>query len=421
MQAQSRQPTTLPPKLHAIAGPVGQDSAHGSSEQPEPLLSLLTSQHPLLSTAINGSLSAYASSKSYSPRFRYGAEFVERHIGSPVVSTVGTASRLSGVETGVRWWLQRSEHASPDQSTKRRKLEEQTAGGTDVEKGLDDSSLHGSFQRRFSDMSVVESLPPYDECQLPGYEANSESSSNERQSLTDPRMYRWQARFAISTSGLGVSMREESLRSLKYCLKCLHWANDHLNAIVVSLRKAIDEWNSSHQSSPSASGSNPVTESGLPPGPGPGPEIRPRDAATLSRHIKILTKEVLQTLNKIIDVVSTYAGGALPENARDLVRKQLNSFPQRFRMAFSHSQNSESGLEGSHSETVSSANRILVLAREGLNMLHQVSGVVDGTIVSAEDWLVRLGKKNKSEEGIQNSTTFKAEETAEKSKASNSS
>lgn len=414
MQAQSRQPTTLAPKVNAVAGPVDLYSAHGSSDQPEPLLSLLTSHHPLLSTAINGSLSAYASSKSYSPRFKYGAEFVERHIGSPVASTVGTASRISGVETGVRWWLRKSDYASPDGSTKRRRLEEETAGGSDVEKGLDDSSLHGSFRRQFSDMSVVESLPPYDECQPPGYEENSEPSSNERQRLTDARMYRWQARFAISTSGLGVSMREESLRSLKYCLKCLHWANNHLNAIVLSLRKAIDEWSQAHQSAPSTSVPCP-TDDGE---PLQGREIRTRDTATLSRHIKILTKEVFQTLNKIIDVVSTYAGGALPENARDLVRKQLNSFPQRFSMAFTHSQKSEPGTEGSHSETVSSANRILVLAREGLDMLHQVSGVVDGTIVSAEDWLVRLGRKVKSEE--ENTVTFKTEGTVEKSETSTS-
>lgn len=408
MQAQSRQPTALPPKVNAVVAPVGQHSSHNASEQPEPLLSLLTSHHPLLSTAINGSLSAYASSKSYSPRFRYGAEFVERHIGSPVASTVGTASRLSGVETGVRWWLRKSDYASPDGTSKRRRLEEQTAGEADVEKGLDDSSPHGSFQRRFSDMSVVESLPPYEENQLPGYEENPESSSNERQRPTDARMYRWQARFVISTSGLGVSMREESLRSLKYCLKCLHWANNHLGAIVVSLREAIDEWTRTHPSSPSASA---AAEDGLP----QGPESRPRDSATLSRHIKILTKEVLQTLNKIIDVVSTYAGGALPENARDLVRKQLNSFPQRFRLAFTHSQKSEAGAEGSHSETVSSANRILLLAREGLEMLHQVSGVVDGTIVSAEEWLVRLGRKGKSEE--EKTLSVKTEEAGEMSEA----
>lgn len=414
MQAQSRQPTALPSKINAVVGREVRESSHGSSEQPEPLLSLLTSQHPLLSTAINGSLSAYASSKSYSSSFRYGAEFVERHIGSPVVSTVGTASRISGVETGVRWWLQKSDHAGPNRSTKRRRLEGQNTEGVDVEKGLDDASPARSTQRRFSDMSAVESLPPYAESQLPAYEETSESSSNDGQRLADAQVYRWQARFAISTSGLGVSMREESLRSLKYCLKCLRWANDHLNAIVVSLRNAIDEWSQSHQGSSSVPVSHPATK-GEPPRE---TEIRPRDEATLSRHIKILTKEVLQTLNKIVDVVSTYAGGALPENARDLVRKQLNSFPQRFRMAFTHSKHSEPGMEGSHSETISSATRMLVLAREGLDMMHQVSGVVDGTIVSAEDWLVRLGRKGKGED--ENTMNLKIEDEAKKSETTRS-
>lgn len=395
MQTQSRQSMALPSKRNVDAGPLALSSSQHSPEQPEPLLSLLTSQHPLLSTAINGSLSAWASSKSYSPRFKYGAEFVERHIGSPVASTVGTASRISGVETGVRWWLRKGEMASSDRSAKRRRLEQQHVDGADMEKGLDDASSYSSVQRRFSDMSVVESLPPYDESQPPEYEENFETSSSERRTLDNARIYPWQARFAISTSGLGVSMREESLRSLKYCLECLRWANGHLSAIIVSLRKAIDEWGQPHEQSSSTSVSHPTTAGDLP----REPETAHRDTATLSRHIEILTREVSKTLNQIIDVVSTYAGGALPENARDLVRKQLNSFPQRFRMAFTRSQQSERELEGSQSETVSSATRILVLAREGLDMMHQVSGVVDGTIVSAEAWLVRLGRKGKSEEG----------------------
>ena len=205
-------------------------------------------------------------------------------------------------------------------------------------------------------------------------------------------------------------MREESLRSLKYCLKCLHWANGHLSAIIVSLHKAIDEWGQSHEDSSSASISQPTAAGELP----QEPQGSPRDAATLSRHIKILTKEVLQTLNKIIDVVSTYAGGALPENARELVRKQLNSFPQRFRLAFTHSRHSETGSERSRSETVFSATRILVLAREGLEMMHQVNGVVDGTIVSAEEWLVRLGRKKPTESPVQESPEKPAENSMEK-------
>ena len=40
-----------------------------------------------------------------------------------------------------------------------------------------------------------------------------------------------------------------------------------------------------------------------------------------------------------------------------------------------------------------SAHRILLLAKEGLDMVSQVSGIVDGTIVSAEAWCERLGRR----------------------------
>ena len=43
------------------------------------------------------------------------------------------------------------------------------------------------------------------------------------------------------------------------------------------------------------------------------------------------------------------------------------------------------------------AQKVLVLAKEGLDMMAQVSGVLDGTIVSAEEWCERLGRKKRQE------------------------
>jgi hypothetical protein len=45
------------------------------------------------------------------------------------------------------------------------------------------------------------------------------------------------------------------------------------------------------------------------------------------------------------------------------------------------------------SEATVGAHRILVLANEGLDILGQVSGVVNDTLVSAEHWCDRLGRK----------------------------
>jgi hypothetical protein len=43
---------------------------------------------------------------------------------------------------------------------------------------------------------------------------------------------------------------------------------------------------------------------------------------------------------------------------------------------------------------------VLVLAKEGLDMMQQVSAVVEGTIARAEEWCERLGKKKQDEEPL---------------------
>jgi len=48
---------------------------------------------------------------------------------------------------------------------------------------------------------------------------------------------------------------------------------------------------------------------------------------------------------------------------------------------------------------MSSASRALVLAKEGLDMMQQVSDVVEGTIDRAEEWCERLGRKKREDDG----------------------
>ena len=386
MQSPSRRvPGPLPSKTESFI------QTPGGSRHPEPLLSLLTSHHPMLSTAINGSLSAYSSSKEYSPRFRYGAEFVER-LGSPVVSTVGTAGRISGVETGVRWWLQRSDSEQQyERSNKRRRVEDADGQDTDVEKGLQDPSHQTLLQRRMSDVSFGEPLPAYDDRRSPSYEETYiVTQPGQRSQAANNR--NWQTRFMLSTSGLGVAMSEESLRSLKYCLTWLRWANNHLGSVVVALKNLLDEWDNSQRNITPSSDATMIEQHDT--------ESRDqntemvRDQATITRHIQALKGEVLGTLKKVVDIVSTYAGGALPENARVLVRKHLTSLPQRFRIASTTKANENSNNnEKPNSEIVASAHRVSVLAKEGLDMMAQVSGVVEGTIVSAEEWCERFGRR----------------------------
>ncbi|EAW12687.1 putative clock controled protein (Ccg-8) [Aspergillus clavatus NRRL 1] len=336
--------------------------ASDSKPQPEPLLSLLTSTHPLISSAINGSMSAYTSSKSYSPRFKSGVEFIERNIGSPVANTVGTVGRKTGVESGLRWALQRRESSSTDPATKRRKVSgEKPPADVDVEKGLVDESSESPRVRSSSDPSHSEPLPPYDDMRSPNYEEIGRPSSRQGPST-------WQSRLMISTSGLGVAMSDESLRSLQYCLTWLRWANGRLGKAIVALQSALKDWEAAQKEN------------------GEG-----ADASLLSQRIQAVKEDVLSTLKQVVDVVSKYAGGALPENARNLVRRHLTSLPHRFQVA-STSQ-PPPGSAVSSSDATLGAHRILVLAQEGLDMMAQVSGVVNDTLVSAEHWCERLGKK----------------------------
>ncbi|KAI9878538.1 MAG: hypothetical protein M1830_000592 [Pleopsidium flavum] len=389
-QSPARQQSAIPTKIG-----LGLESDPATStHQPEPLLSLLTSTHPLLSTAINGSLSAYSSSKSYSPRFRYGAEFVERHIGTPVASTVGTAGRISGVETGVRWWLQKSDSTDADagNANKRRKISDTNTMNSDVEKGFHGMAPPSYAQRGPSDLSLVEALPAYDDHRSPSYEEHGAvaQADHPRPSGETASNSNWQTRLMMSTSGLGVAMSEESLRSLKYCLTWLRWANGHLSKVLISLRDVLEEWERSRSQLSQPSSEPNVGADHQHPSSQTQPTFA-RDQAAVSQRIQALKGEVLQTLKKVVDIVSKYAGGALPENARILVRRHLTSLPQRFRIASTST--APTGSSQPASETVTSAHRVMVLAKEGLDMMAQVSGVLDGTIVSAEGWCDRLGRR----------------------------
>ncbi|KAK2623779.1 hypothetical protein QTJ16_006960 [Diplocarpon rosae] len=366
--------------------------------QPEPLLSLLTTSHPLLGTAIGGSLSAYSASKNYSPRFKSSAEYVERRF-TPVVNTVGSVGRMTGVEGGVRWFLggRRPSHHQPSDaehcsqgSNKRRKV-----AAEDVE--LDHSVPRDSYpvhrqelqhrQRRSSQGSTVESLPAYDEYRSPSYEANALVPTQSHDEPTSPGSS-WQSRLVLSTSGLSVAMSEESLRSLKYCLSWLRWANEHIGKVILALKSVLEQYDSG----PRVNTSGTIEDSDK-----NGQMIVRSDAdrSALDAKIGELKKDVLKTLKEVVDIISKYAGGALPENARVLVRRHLTSLPQRFRLA---STRTVKGPRNANMEVTQGANRVLVLAREGLDMMAQVSGVLDGTIVSAEEWCERLGRSRREDD-----------------------
>ncbi|KAI5461719.1 transcription factor Opi1-domain-containing protein [Mariannaea sp. PMI_226] len=407
-----------PPTSHGFQ--TGTQTRSQSPKQPEPLLSLLTTSHPLLASTIEGATSAYGGAKNFSPRFRSGAEYVEGYL-TPIANTVGSVGRRTGVEGGVRWFLgagRRQNSSSSDLekgagSKKRRQLDRTEPVSnkrlevegmkqlsalqqlpTEVEAQQDPYSPSAKARRLST--NTIDTLPAYDELRSPAYTETAEVQNGPR-----PNNGAWQSRLIMSTSGLSVAMSDESLRSLKYCLRWLRWANGHIGRVIGALKDTLDQFDkASAQGTPNAEGIHTN-----------GTAMATSDSQSQSRkelaaRIASLKGDVLKTLQEVINTVSKYAGGALPENARILVRRHLTSLPQRFRVATMTNNANQGDDQDSESALREGAQKVLVLAKEGLDMVAQVSGVVDGTIVSAEEWCERMGKRRRGQQQQQDEEKF---------------
>lgn len=401
-----------PPNQHTPL-PVSPPNNFGTPgpPQPEPLLSLLTTSHPLLAKTIEGTTSAYNSSKNFSPRFKTSAEYVEGYL-TPIANTVGSVGRVTGVEGGVRWFLGSGRrHQSSDLEAgvnhKRRKVDR--SGSNSPRRHADNtahSDLYGFSKERRLSMSTVDTLPAYDEFKSPEYsetenarEVSPTQTDPDRQATPTPNSRpstaatstAWQSRLIMSTSGLSIAMSQESLRSLKFCLNWLKWANEHIGRVISALKDTLEKYE--HSSDESATDEDDAMANTASEGDAQG-------QGELAAKITVLKTDVLKTLQSVIETVSKYTGGALPDNARELVRRHLTSLPQRFKLARQMDSPQHQGEPTTHEkeqEVKEGAQRVLVLAKEGLDMMSQVSGVLDGTIVSAEEWCERLGKKKKDE------------------------
>ncbi|EOD52830.1 putative clock controled protein (ccg-8) protein [Neofusicoccum parvum UCRNP2] len=255
------------------------------------------------------------------------------------------------------------------------------------------------------DISSVreETLPPYDTERSPDYEErNTNGQTRQLAMLNGPQKHRgessqsphWSTRVMITTSGLGVALSEKSLRSLKFCLNLLREASARIGNAMRALRMVLDDFEKAN----SANGSNHQYDDEK----GVGSRQLMRDMAEkqreeesrrLANRIKALSQDIWETIKKVCASVSQYTGGALPENASNIVRRQLLSVPQRWQAANAAStQNGQDG-ENSAPAEVRGANRMLAFAKEGLDMIAQVSMVVESTINSAEQWLDSLGRK----------------------------
>ena len=206
----------------------------------------------------------------------------------------------------------------------------------------------------------------------------------------------------MSTSGLGVAMSEESLRNLRYCLSWLRWGNNYLYRAIRDLQGIIKEYHATDEetSKPEAKEVDGERQ----------PSERSRDKSSISGRMHSLKSDILETMSKLCHVVSQYTGSALPSNARSLVHAHLTALPGRFIYVL-RLKRQQSASPGTKQESandteagsptpepvVDSAHRVLILASEGLDMIAQITSIVNGTITSAEEWCNRLGRNPRSE------------------------
>lgn len=120
-----------------------------------------------------------------------------------------------------------------------------------------------------------------------------------------------------------------------------------------------------------------------------GAVVNPSDAAATLTNIK---REVVETIRRVVDVVSKYAGAALPEHAKRFVRASILSLPSKWKKSVSERPRAENGAEAMAipspglvvGQTQEAAERVLAFAVESLDMLRGVTQIFGDSVEKAE-------------------------------------
>lgn len=124
----------------------------------------------------------------------------------------------------------------------------------------------------------------------------------------------WQQLVVHASSAAGTTaavVSEESMKCLKYCLSWLQYAVQHIEQQMTLLRNFLVSLATSSTTTSSSTNSLAV--------PGPSPSI-----------LSSIKKDIVDTLRKVVDVISKYAGSSLPQHARVAVRGFILNLPSRW-------------------------------------------------------------------------------------------
>ncbi|ETW79146.1 hypothetical protein HETIRDRAFT_445866 [Heterobasidion irregulare TC 32-1] len=441
MASTSTSPTLASPVLERAEA---LDAAAAAADSDSPHFVSRMSTLPIVNTALR----AYEQSKASSRVVKYGAEMMEssvKTISRPVMDRL-PVNQLDEFACRQLDRLGRYRGRAPSAAMDEQDGQNSERGRGSWESGLqirDVSMTRGDLdgksygygygydereQSAVRDDGVDRS--PTLRVQSPR-EDSQETDQQQQQQQQVAQRSRWQA-VLLEAGGIGAAVSEESMRRLKYCLQWLQYATTHIDGQILILRDFM---------------------ASLQPPPGSPNAINP-DALISPEHMRQLQNvkhDVVNTVRQVVNIVSQYAGGALPEPARARVRGFILHLPQAWASAARrqdvptaagtagrggrgtrrsgrrdrggeapsrpaspssassprHSRQTSSAVTGAAAgagtgtgaaaalpptagSATQAAQRILTLATESLDMMRGVTGVVKDSLDRADAWVERL-------------------------------
>ncbi|KAI9318969.1 transcription factor Opi1-domain-containing protein [Dichotomocladium elegans] len=173
----------------------------------------------------------------------------------------------------------------------------------------------------------------------------------------------WQQLVVHASSAAGTTaavISEESMKCLRYCLSWLQYAIHHIEQQMALLRSYLV----SLATAPAEA--NPDT-------------------------VQTIKKEIVNTVRKVVEVVSKYAGSSLPQQAKETVRGFILGLPAKANASLKSTNAHAGGSSESSNQHMQEASiKLLNFGGESIEMLQSVSDVFSDTVDRAELWLDRL-------------------------------
>ncbi|KAG8879849.1 hypothetical protein FRB97_001326 [Tulasnella sp. 331] len=319
-------------------------------ESPDHLLARV-SHLPLVNTALR----AYDYSKASSRVINYGAGLVEssvKTISQPVISRLPVE--------------QLDDFAC-------RQLDRLGRYG-----GKPDCSLERRARRRSPDDEYPRKIPLAIEATSAADQEEDEGAEQKQVQVANRKG--WQT-VLVEASGISAAISEENMKRLKYCLQWLQYATSHVDHQIMVIQRFLTSLDSQMSGNPGA--------------------LVPVAAM---RTISDVKRDVVATVRQVVEVMSKYAGGSLPEPARATLRGFILLLPERWASAMQQqeaelqaqsaptsggpAQPSPAGLTASTAQQA--AKRVLTLATESVEMMRGATGVFRESLDRADAWVDRL-------------------------------